>query len=111
MQATKEQTVQPRKSASKSSQSFKVPTGKINEVLKMATKQDIQTIREEWAGMMQTMQKSHAALLEETEPVAASETAFVLKFKYEIHCLMASENSSLAVRFVGCIAFANWKGV
>ena len=62
MQATKEQTVQPRKNASKSSQSFKVPTGKINEVLKAATKQDIQTIREEWAGMMQTMQKSHAAL-------------------------------------------------
>ena len=95
MQATKEQTVQPRKSASKSSQTFKVPTGRIHEVLKMATKQDIQTIREEWAGMMQTMQKSHAALLEETEPVAASETAFVLKFKYEIHCLMASENASL----------------
>ena len=41
------------------------------------------------------MQKSHAALLEETEPVAASENAFVLKFKYEIHCLMASENPSL----------------
>ena len=75
--------------------SFKVPTGKIHEVLKSATKQDIKTIREEWAGMMQTMQKSHAALLEETEPVAASENAFVLKFKYEIHCLMASENPSL----------------
>ena len=44
---------------------------------------------------MQTMQRSHAALLEETEPVAASENAFVLKFKYEIHCLMASENPSL----------------
>ena len=79
----------------KSSQSFKIPTGRINEVLKAATKQDIQTIREEWAGMMQTMQKSHSALLEETEPVAASENAFVLKFKYEIHCLMASENASL----------------
>ena len=83
------------KIASKSSQTFKVPTGKINEVLKSATKQDIQTIRENWAGMMQTMQKSHSALLEETEPVAASEKSFVLKFKYEIHCLMASENSSL----------------
>lgn len=84
-----------RKNASKSSQSFRVPTGKITEVLKSATKQDIQTIRENWAGMMQTLQKSHSALLEETEPVAASENAFVLKFKYEIHCLMASENSSL----------------
>ena len=84
-----------RKNPSKSSQSFRTPTGKINEVLKSATKQDIQTIRENWAGMMQTLQKSHSALLEETEPVAASENAFVLKFKYDIHCLMASENSSL----------------
>ena len=90
---------QPKKNASKSSQSFRIPSGKINEVLKAATKQDIQTIREEWAGMMQTMQKSHSALLEETEPVAASENAFVLKFKYEIHCLMASENTSLRSAF------------
>ena len=84
-----------RKNPSKSSQSFRTPTGKINEVLKSATKQDIQTIRENWPGMMQTLQKSHSALLEETEPVAASENAFVLKFKYDIHCLMASENTSL----------------
>ncbi|MHA6261429.1 DNA polymerase III subunit gamma/tau [Sporosarcina sp. CAU 1771] len=84
-----------RKNTSKSTQTFRIPSGKINEVLKAATKQDIQTIRQEWAGMMQTMQKSHSALLEETEPVAASENAFVLKFKYEIHCQMASENSSL----------------
>ncbi len=95
MQASAEQVAQPRKNASKSMQSFKIPTGKIHEVLKMATKKDIQTIREEWAGMMQTLQKSHAALLDETEPVAASENAFVLKFKYEIHCQMASENASL----------------
>ncbi|QUW23993.1 DNA polymerase III subunit gamma/tau [Sporosarcina sp. Marseille-Q4063] len=84
-----------RKNPSRSSQILRVPTGKINEVLKSATKEDIQTIRENWAGMMQTMQKSHSALLEETEPVAASSQSFVLKFKYEIHCLMASENTSL----------------
>lgn len=85
----------PKKNGSKTSQSFRIPTGKINEVLKGATRQDIQVIREEWAGMMHTMQRSHSALLEETEPVAASDSAFVLKFKYEIHCLMASENPSL----------------
>ncbi|MBD7986358.1 DNA polymerase III subunit gamma/tau [Sporosarcina sp. Sa2YVA2] len=85
----------PKKNSSKTSQSFRIPTGKINEVLKGATRQDIQVIREEWAGMMHTMQRSHSALLEETEPVAASDSAFVLKFKYEIHCLMASENPSL----------------
>ena len=84
-----------KRAASSASRSAKVPTGKIIEVLKSATKSDIQVIREQWAGMMQSMQRSHAALLEETEPVAASETAFVLKFKYEIHCLMASENATL----------------
>lgn len=86
---------QPRRNASKSSQTIRIPTGKINEVLQSATKEDIQAIRENWAGMLQMLQKSHAALLDEAEPVAASKEAFVLKFKYDIHCLMASENESL----------------
>lgn len=84
-----------RKNPSKATQGMKIPTGRIHEVLKGATKEDIQIIREQWPQMMQTMQKSHAALLDETEPVAASEHAFVLKFKYEIHCQMASANTSL----------------
>lgn len=84
-----------RKNSSNNARAYKIPTGKVHQVLSSATKQDIQVIREEWARMMQTMQRSHSALLEETEPVAASDSAFVLKFKYEIHCLMASENASL----------------
>ncbi|WP_432353730.1 DNA polymerase III subunit gamma/tau [Sporosarcina sp. A2] len=84
-----------RKNSSNNARSYKIPTGKVHQVLSSATKEDIQVIREEWARMMQTMQRSHSALLEETEPVAASDSAFVLKFKYEIHCLMASENASL----------------
>ncbi|MDV6379412.1 DNA polymerase III subunit gamma/tau [Sporosarcina sp. GW1-11] len=94
-QAANEPQAPARRAASSASRSAKVPTGKIVGVLKAATKSDIQMIREQWAGMMQSLQRSHAALLEETEPVAASETAFVLKFKYEIHCLMASENATL----------------
>lgn len=86
---------QARRTASPSSRSAKVPVGKIESVLREATKSDIQVIREQWANMMQNLQRSHAALLEETEPVAASNSAFVLKFKYEIHCLMASENATL----------------
>ncbi|WP_269466688.1 DNA polymerase III subunit gamma/tau [Sporosarcina ureae] len=95
VQQAAEPQVPAKRAASTASRSAKVPTGKIVEVLKAATKSDIQVIREQWAGMMQSMQRSHAALLEETEPVAASESAFVLKFKYEIHCLMASENATL----------------
>ena len=36
--------------------------------------------------------RSQAALLNEAEPVAASDQAFVIKFKYEIHCQMAMDN-------------------
>ncbi len=88
-------SAQPRRNASKATQTVRIPTGKIHGILKAATKTDIQAIRENWAGMLQMLQKSHAALLNEAEPVAASENAFILKFKYEIHCLMASENPSL----------------
>ncbi|PID01089.1 MULTISPECIES: DNA polymerase III subunit gamma/tau [unclassified Sporosarcina] len=99
-----------KRAASTASRSAKVPTGKIVEVLKSATKSDIQVIREQWAGMMQSMQRSHAALLEETEPVAASETAFVLKFKYEIHCLMASENATLQAGLSNALLQLTGKG-
>ena len=84
-----------RKNSSNNARAYKIPTGKVHQVLSAATKEDITIIREEWARMMQSLQRSHSALLEETEPVAASDSAFVLKFKYEIHCLMASENASL----------------
>ncbi|PIC78637.1 DNA polymerase III subunit gamma/tau [Sporosarcina sp. P18a] len=99
-----------KRAASTASRSAKVPTGKIVEVLKSATKSDIQVIREQWAGMMQSMQRSHAALLEETEPVAASESAFVLKFKYEIHCLMASENATLQAGLSNALLQLTGKG-
>lgn len=91
---------QPRRNASTSSQAVRVPTGKINEVLKSATKQDIQMIRENWAGVLQAMQKSHAALLSEAEPVAASTDSFVLKFKFDIHCSMAMDNTALQAGLV-----------
>ena len=44
--------------------------------------------------------RSQAALLKEAEPVAASDQAFVIKFKYEIHCQMAMEN----VKFIDTIS-------
>lgn len=84
-----------RKPISKNTQTFRIPTGKINEVLKEATKKDLTLIRESWPQMMQSLQKSDAALLENATPVAASNNAFILNFKFEIHCIMASEKATL----------------
>jgi len=98
-QATKEQ--RPR---AKSSNGYKAPTGRIQEVLKDATKQDVQRIKAVWAQALNQMQKSQSALLAEAEPVAASSSAFVLKFKYDIHCQMVADNQTLKAQFTQLIA-------
>lgn len=81
---------------------FQPAVGRINEVLKNATKNDINQIKSKWSEMRGRLMKSHAALLNEAEPAAASADAFILKFKHEIHCQMAMDNS----RFVETITLA-----
>ncbi|CAM4125201.1 DNA polymerase III subunit gamma/tau [Mesobacillus thioparans] len=76
---------------------FQAPAGKINEVLKSATKTNLQAIKGRWGDLLEMLaakqMRSQAALLNEAEPVAASDEAVVIKFKYEIHCQMAMENT------------------
>lgn len=76
---------------------FQAPAGKINEVLKHATKQDLMAIKGRWGEIIDQLNahqmRSQSALLKEAEPVAASDHAFVIKFKYEIHCQMAMTNA------------------
>jgi DNA polymerase III subunit gamma/tau len=76
---------------------YKAPVGRIHQILKHATKPDLQTVKSRWGELFEQLGqqnlKSLAALLSEAEPVAASEVAFVVKFKYDIHCQMAMENS------------------
>ncbi|MBB5326341.1 DNA polymerase-3 subunit gamma/tau [Anoxybacillus tepidamans] len=89
---TKKTTKSPRTSG------YKTPVGRIYEILKQATHQDLSLIKSHWTEMLDILKKqnkvSHAALLHESEPVAASSHAFVLKFKYEIHCKMAADNTN-----------------
>jgi DNA polymerase-3 subunit gamma/tau len=83
-----------RKQAPRSSRrSYQAPVGRINEILNEATKSDLGTIKSRWGEMMAKLIPSHAALLKEAEPVAASPSAFIIKFKHEIHCQMAMERT------------------
>ena len=50
------------------------------------------------------LQKSQVALLNEAEPVAASSNAFVVKFKYDIHCQMVAENYEFTQMFTQTMA-------
>ncbi|RFU61472.1 DNA polymerase III subunit gamma/tau [Peribacillus glennii] len=87
-----------------SGKAYKAPVGKITQVLRQATKQDLNTVKGRWGEVLEQLGqqnlKSLAALLNGAEPVAASSSAFVLKFKYDIHCQMAMDNS----RFVEAMA-------
>jgi DNA polymerase III subunit gamma/tau len=77
---------------------YKVPSGRVNEILKIATRHDLNAIKSNWGNMLEKLRQqnkvSHAALLSESEPVAASDKAFILSFKFEIHCKMAAENTN-----------------
>ena len=88
----------------KSQNAYNAPAGRIQEVLKNATKTDINKIKAAWTISLSQMQKSQAALLADAEPVAASESAFVLKFKYDIHCQMVAENKALVSMFTQSIS-------
>lgn len=77
---------------------YKTPEGRIQEILKVARRKDLEVIKGRWGELLDLLKRqnkvSHAALLNDSEPVAASGTAFVLKFKFEIHCKMVAENNN-----------------
>ncbi|HEY4553516.1 MAG TPA: DNA polymerase III subunit gamma/tau [Bacillaceae bacterium] len=87
---------QQAKKPARTARSFKPNTRMIREILGSATRQDLNAIKSRWAELLEMLNsrqmRSQSALLNDAEPVAASPTAFVLKFKYEIHCQMAMEN-------------------
>lgn len=62
----------------------------IAKVLDKANKEDIALIKEHWADVIQYAkdrnQKSLVSLLQNSEPVAASEDKVLIKFDEEIHC-------------------------
>lgn len=98
--------VQPKQERTrpKAANGFKAPIGRIQEVLKTATKDDLQKIKAGWAQALAPLQKSQAALLNDAEPVAASSNAFVVKFKYDIHCQMVAENREFTMVFTQNLA-------
>lgn len=83
----------------RSTMAYRANTRMIKEVLKEATRDDLNAIKSHWGALLEMLNsrqmRSQSALLNDSEPAAASPNAFVLKFKYEIHCQMAVENHKL----------------
>jgi DNA polymerase III subunit gamma/tau len=91
------QDVQQERRPTKSTKStFRIQTGRIHEILKKATRKDLEGMKSVWGELLDKLRYankvSYAALLSNSEPVAATSDAYILAFKYEIHCKMATEN-------------------
>ncbi|WP_409303591.1 DNA polymerase III subunit gamma/tau [Peribacillus sp. SCS-155] len=102
--AVEEKAAPVQKAQRATKKAYRAPAGKITQILRSATKPDLNALKSKWGEVLEQLGqqnlKSLAALLNEAEPVAASSTAFVLKFKYDIHCQMAMENA----RFIEVMA-------
>ncbi|MFO1441710.1 DNA polymerase III subunit gamma/tau [Bacillus sp. Bva_UNVM-123] len=83
---------------------FQAPIGRVNETLKQATKTDLVAIKSRWGEIRERLMPSHAALLNEAEPVAASGNTVIIRFKHEIHCQMAMDNSKFVEAFSSMIS-------
>lgn len=94
----------PKKQQRSSRKSFQAPIGKVNEILKQATKQELTSIKSRWGEIRERLIPSHAALLNEAEPVAASSNAIIIRFKHEIHCQMAMDNAKFVDSFSNMIS-------
>ncbi|NPC94913.1 DNA polymerase III subunit gamma/tau [Bacillus sp. WMMC1349] len=96
--ATSNQPKETSRSPKSTKSGYKAPIGRIHEILKGAEKSELKRLKGCWGGLLAQLKQqnkvSHAALLNDSEPVAASSRAFVLAFKYEIHCKMVAEDNN-----------------
>ncbi|GAB3802661.1 DNA polymerase III subunit gamma/tau [Virgibacillus kimchii] len=68
---------------------FKVPYERIRNVVQQAEKNLRKQIQGQWATFLSQLKTTNApahATIQDSKPVAASEEAVVVAFKYEIHC-------------------------
>jgi DNA polymerase III subunit gamma/tau len=69
--------------------SYKVPYERIRGVLKEANKPSLKQVQSGWANFLGQLKGTNApahATIQDSKPVAASDQAIVVSFKYEIHC-------------------------
>ncbi|MCB5956066.1 DNA polymerase III subunit gamma/tau [Enterococcus sp. CWB-B31] len=74
---------------------FKVPTERVYQVLREATRKDLLNIKNVWDDLLQMMSVTQRAMLKASEPVAGSPASIVLAFDYEIVCSRAAGDDEL----------------
>ena len=97
--------VQPPRQQRGSEVTYKPPITKIKRVLEEATKENLNFVKQNMASALTTLQKAEEARFHKTMPVAASPSAFVLKFEYDVLCKMVAENTAILQRVASQLAY------
>ena len=74
---------------------FKANRTSVYKVLEEATHEDLREIKSVWIDILDVLDVGQKALMNNSEPVAASPTALVVKFDYDILCERAQEDTLL----------------
>ena len=86
----------PKKAPTKTREgNFQADRTAVYQVLAEATHQDLRDIKSVWVDLLDILDVGQKALLNNSEPVAASPTSLVVKFEYGILCERAQEDADL----------------
>lgn len=74
---------------------YRVPVEQVYQVLKDATKANLQEVRNCWEDVLMALSVTQRALLKASDPMAAGPQALLIAFDYEILCKRADEDDDL----------------
>src|SRR5690625_3977603 len=98
---------EPQRMQSRASKnSFKVPYERIRNVVQQAEKNLRKEIQGKWGDFLTQLKMTNApahATIQDSKPVAASEEAVVVAFKYEIHCSLFLDNRQTVESVLGSV--------
>ncbi|WP_165003008.1 MULTISPECIES: DNA polymerase III subunit gamma/tau [unclassified Enterococcus] len=86
---------QPQPVHKKQASTYRVPTERVYNVLREATRQHLNHVKEVWDDLLMSLSVTQRAMLKASEPVAAGPTGLVIAFDYEIVCQRAANDEDL----------------
>lgn len=86
-----------RSSANKSDSrnSFKPNISRAQQIMREASKKELKTLQDDWKDILDCLSVTQRAILRQAQPVAASDSACILSFDYEILCQKATDDMEL----------------
>lgn len=98
-QPAQQRTPEPRRQQPRGQRNrFQIPMEQVHQVLREASKSSLQDVQGNWSAFLSNLKDANApahATIQDSKPVAASESAIVVAFRYEIHCSLFLDNKDM----------------